>query len=132
MYLHHAVLALHLLCLSFCPQPSFSLRFHGSCVNFAGKGDVTELLADAAENAIDVAKNAWDKLDSLDPRYMARPERDRINRILGSYAIGAGKRYYGRTIDGLIGRRELQYRDQDHFLMRPHRQFENHWQIYHE
>lgn len=47
---------------------------------------------------------------------MSRPERDRINRLLGAYAIGAGKRYYGRTIDGLIGNRNIQRQAQDKFL----------------
>ncbi|KAI4257486.1 MAG: hypothetical protein LQ352_001650 [Teloschistes flavicans] len=33
---------------------------------------------------------------------MRTTERDRINRLLAAHAIGPGKRYYGRTIDGLI------------------------------
>lgn len=59
---------------------------------------------------------------------MSRPERDRINRILGAYAIGAGKRYYGRTIDGLIGSQNIQRQALDRFLTRHLRIFEDYWQ----
>lgn len=39
----------------------FSLTLHGSCPNFAGRGDVTDAIIAAARNAKTIANNGWDK-----------------------------------------------------------------------
>ncbi|KAL8871680.1 MAG: hypothetical protein Q9174_002540, partial [Haloplaca sp. 1 TL-2023] len=107
-----------LLLTIFLCHPATALRFYGSCANFAGQGDVSDRLLQAAVDAQKIANNAWRQLVSeevladavdhlvvdLDTRHMSRPENDRIHRLLASYAIGKGRSGFGRTIDGIIER----------------------------
>lgn len=60
MHCRDALIVISLFCLSLFTHLTSSLRFHGSCANFAGRGDVADDLATAARNAKQVAANAWD------------------------------------------------------------------------
>ena len=53
---------IHLFCFLltiFLCHRATALNFHTSCANFAAKGDVTEKLVLAADNAQRIANNAW-------------------------------------------------------------------------
>lgn len=59
MFCNKPVVSLLLYFILLLPCPSFSLRFHGKCQNFANRGDVTDIILAAFENGQDIANNAW-------------------------------------------------------------------------